>query len=162
MKNIDPYIKLISLNKRIDQYERLKQITNILAFLCLFFIVGLSVYLFAWYNYYDYPDIDYSRLSHKMYAVDLIRDINSEYLFNVKKITFTEDLEDLAKGNSINANYYYLGKNRIFKRDIIIYLSGDYDEDIYVLQHEIIHSFCFNSNCEYICEDLGRKGVLLE
>ena len=79
------------------------------------------------------------------------------------KIIFTTNLTDLP-GNNINKlkDGYFVGKNMIITKKIIVYLSGDPLEDLIVIQHELLHSIVVSSRDEFFVEDMAQQDVALK
>ena len=64
--------------------------------------------------------------------------------------------------NKLGRNWDIIGVNYVLKKEIEVYLSGNKEEDLEVIQHELCHSFVVNVQEEDICDDLARMGVCLE
>jgi len=147
--------------------KRLKFFTIILSILLLITLV------ITWSSkfYYSSPEIDYSKLNNesKEYAESLVDSIKPEYLNSSRKITFTNDLNDLRGGIAekilfkSNKGFVKVGTNWEVRKNIKVYLTGIKEYDLNTLQHELLHSLVDNFQMEeFYVDDMANKNVALK
>lgn len=161
--NIEYFMNQIEINRRMKRLERILFWKRVDFFVVIFILIFLLLFLSDWYAYNRYPTIDYSKLnqSQTIYAENLIKQIRPEYLNMSSRITFTTNLDDISLGLDSDGGYL-VGINRLYQKSIIIYLSGDEEEDLRVIQHELLHSIVLTSEDEFFVDDMARQDIALK
>ena len=149
MNKIDSLSEICILRKKLEKerfYDKL----------CIAFIIGFFIFIFWFfyqlssYNIYQ-TDIVYKNLSEEQinYIESILDEIDPFWLNSAKKITFTNNREDLCPiKNPCNR-----GGINIFKKIVILYDKSLYNRSDFSLRasicHELVHDFSDNEELAY-------------